>query len=265
MNKRLGQHFLNNPAAAEKLAGSLDLQAGDTVIEIGPGNGALTRHIAKRLARGARLVAIEKDPALAETISRAFPEAAVIAGDALETLPRAVRDARGVPYKLCGNIPYYITGHLFRVISDLEFKPARAAFMVQEEVAERITAAPPRMNRLAASIQVWAEPKIIMRLKPSDFTPPPAVRSAIIALEVKHDAVAGPELQAYYAAVQALFRQPRKTILNNLKDAFEAPKEEIAAHLTSLGIPKTARPGVLSVNNINAISIIPKKLYAEPH
>lgn len=258
--KRLGQYFLKNTQALHAIINALHITAEDTIIEIGPGHGELTRHLLASPAQ--KIIAIEKDSELAAYMRTQFSiinsQFSIIEGDALKILP-ALCDLRFAlcPWKLVGNIPYYITGFLFRIIGELEHKPSRAVFMIQKEVAERVCEAPPRMNKLAASVQIWAEPTIIMTLPPSDFDPPPKVDSAIITLGARLQALGARKLLLYYRMVNILFRQPRKTIINNL--IFGLPKtskEKILAALAETRIAPTARPQNLSVQHIRQISLI---------
>ena len=136
------------------------------IIEIGPGHGELTR-LLQSADPSAPIVAIERDHLLAEKL-RSEPRGnlRIEEGDALALLPSLTESEpfKGADYKIVGNIPYYITGHLFRIIGDLEHKPTRCVFMVQKEVALRLCAAPPDMNRLAASVQFWANATIIAQV-----------------------------------------------------------------------------------------------------
>jgi 16S rRNA (adenine1518-N6/adenine1519-N6)-dimethyltransferase len=256
---KLGQHFLKNQSALRLIAEALELKPGDTIIEIGPGHGELTEEIRGRAQR-AKIIALEKDTALAGKLKERFKNEKnieIIEGDALEILGHVPCPILHAPYKLAGNIPYYITGHLLRIISELGEKPERCVFTIQKEVAERIVAAPPRMNRLAASVQFWAEPKILETLPASDFSPPPEVESAIIQL-VTHDKK--PELEAaekYYAAVRTIFAQPRKTVLNNLA-ANHSPlannKEGLLKILQKVHAKPNARPQDLNIGDIEMIA-----------
>ena len=161
--RKLGQHFLKNKSALRLIAESLDVMPNDTVIEIGPGHGELTEFLVATPAK--KIIAIEKDEDLYHALEKQFhtdDRVTIIQGDALKTLPSLVKDLPSAgAYKIAGNIPYYITGHLFRIIGELEHRPEKCSFTIQEEVAERICAMPPRMNRLAASIQFWASAKIV--------------------------------------------------------------------------------------------------------
>ncbi|MEK9173007.1 MAG: rRNA adenine N-6-methyltransferase family protein, partial [Patescibacteria group bacterium] len=161
-----------------------------------------------------------------------------------------------INYKLVGNIPYYITGKLFRILSDAENKPSISVFTIQREVAERITASPPKMNRLSAIIQWWAEPSIVSWLSRDDFSPKPDVDSAIVKLVsriVDHGSGEKLVAQKYYRMVRVLFQQPRKTVLNNLAEILP-DKERITLMLTGLGIDGKNRPQDLGVQEILEIA-----------
>jgi len=301
--QKLGQHFLKNDVVIKKIIAALDLRAGDLVIEIGPGHGEVTVPLFDACAAaGASLVAIEKDTRLADGLRERFaPKSTEVemeadaksgtdmmvdieCGDVLKNLPNVIAKTKTkhsatspTPIlKLVGNLPYYITGKLLRIISELEPKqmPERCVFMIQREVAERIIAAPPAMNRLAASVQFWADAKIIAQVPRSDFSPPPKIDSAVIALTTKialKKTVEGdvPTIDSitptislspalYYKAVRTIFAQPRKTLLNNIaaaSDSFkkastETLKEEISAQLKKIGVDPMARPQDLSIDGV---------------
>lgn len=261
--QKLGQHFLKNKAALKLIAKALVSQSGknegtnETIIEIGPGHGELTNEL-KAANENMRIIVIEKDTALAARLTLSDTATKVIEGDALELLPGVVKNLSGEPYRLAGNIPYYITGHLLRAVSELSQKPERCVFTIQKEVAERIVAEPPRMNRLAASVQYWAEAKILKTLPAADFSPAPKVDSAIIELTTRQTTGSGDGSQShaaqekYYAAVRTIFAQPRKTILNNL--SVGANKQKITEALQKIGIEPTARPQDLSIEDIKTIA-----------
>lgn len=259
MRERLGQHFLENPDALRMIVSALALVRGDTVIEIGPGRGALTEPLAaESKEKGATLYAIEKDPALVATIADApyASQLCLIAGDAREEIPVLVRMLEGRTYKIAGNIPYYLTGRLFAILSGLPHKPSRVVFTMQEEVADRLVASVPRMNRLAAAVQVWAEPKIMMRLAPRDFRPRPDVNSAVVSLAKKDNAPADETLDRYYPLLRACFGQPRKTMLNNLASAFpELSRAEIERFLENARIDPLSRPHNVAPDDILRLAL----------
>ncbi|MCL4527980.1 MAG: rRNA adenine N(6)-methyltransferase family protein [Chloroflexi bacterium] len=212
-NKLLGQHFLRNAAVAEKIAHAVMPRRGEIVFEIGAGHGELTRLLARTCTvNGARLLSIEKDAALADALSGSLAPGEngaieIVHGDALKFFAsaRLKEEVRNHPYRVVGNIPYYLTGRLLRILSEVERWPVRCVIMIQREVAERIMAQPPHMNRLAASVQFWAEPSILTTVSKENFQPMPAVDSAVIMLDSKNTVFSA----RYYAAVRALFAQPR--------------------------------------------------------
>lgn len=250
--KSLGQNFLKNKNAIAHIINALDIADNDTIIEIGPGRGALTIPLYERAQNKKNITirAIEKDETLAQALREKFqtthhqsltnPSIEIIDGDILKIISSHIPRGR---YKIVGNIPYYITGKLLRIISELPHKPERTILMVQKEVAERICAQPPNMNLLSAITQFWAEPSIIMRLASTDFNPAPKVDSAIIQLVTKQTPSNVPA-QAYYDFVKILFKQPRKTVINNLKQLPHITRYDI------LSIMQKKRPEELSIVTI---------------
>ena len=272
--QKLGQHFLKNGVILEKIVDALALADGDCVIEIGPGHGELTAPLV-RAARGkhCEIFCIEKDHALIRGLelfaagenSANDPYIKIIEGDALkllsEIVTKKISGASPSHYKIVGNIPYYITGKLLRTIGELTYKPTRLVLLIQKEVAERICAAPPDMNRLAASIQFWADTEIVAPVPRKDFSPAPDVDSAVIVLKAHQTLSAAPlsiDPALYYRAMRAIFSQPRKTLLNNLSAATEkiTEKDDIAAQLKKIGIAPDARPQDIGVEQIIAIARI---------
>ncbi len=270
--KSLGQHFLKNKTAIRAIVAALDPQPGETIFEIGPGRGELTLAL-PIVDSTLRIFVVEKDEELAKGLELKINDVGksnvtVICDDALTALPQLVNDPRSAirDYKIVGNIPYYITGHLLRTIGELpnDKKPTRCVFTIQREVARRIAASDEGMNRLAASVAYWAEAKIVMSLAPEDFTPAPSVTSAVIVLDRKKQP-ALPDQNLYYRAVRTIFSQPRKTIINNLFQKKEVgdeergtsarnDKEKIAEALQNIGILPESRPQDLSVENIAKIA-----------
>ncbi len=253
--KSLGQNFLTNKNKIREIVAALGLEGNETVIEIGPGHGELTRELIKTPL--ARFIAIEKDPALAVSLKRNFqlsisnfqtPKIEIMEGDALKILPSLIENCKLKieNYKVVGNIPFYITGFLLRVLSELEPKPERIVLTVQKEVAARIAARPPKMNLLAASVQFWAEPEITGIIPKSDFSPQPKVDSAILKITPKKT---GAKPENYYPLIKTLFKQPRKTILNNLLAGYAIPKEKLIKILELANINPNDRPQNLGLNN----------------
>lgn len=252
--KHLGQNFLEDKSALKKIANALALRDGDTVVEIGPGHGELTQELRIK-NKELRILAIEKDERLAEFLKSKFRRDAnteIIEGDILKLLPVLITNYK-LPitnYKVIGNIPYYITGHLLRTISELDRKPERIVLTVQKEVAERLCAAPPKMNLLAASVQFWAKPEIVARIGRENFHPAPKVDSAVIQITPFAKTQMDPDI--FYPFIGALFKQPRKTIINNLRLMAKnaAGKGGIERILAGLSVGPAARPQNLSISDI---------------
>lgn len=253
--KSLGQHFLKNETAVARIINAVAVRAGETIIEIGPGTGALTKPLAATCAKyGAKLIAVEKDPELVKLLAgelASWNNVEIVSADVLRELPKLTDQLTN--YKLVGNIPYYITGHLLRVISELPRKPLTTVVMVQREVAERVCAPTGAMNLLAVATQVWSIPETLFKLTPVDFDPPPAVHSAVMLLTTRREQVNEQALASYYEALKKIFKQPRKTLLNNLVDV---PMERAAAAtlIADQHLAPNARPQDLSVAQILAIA-----------
>ena len=247
-NKRLGQHFLADRGILDRIADALELEAGGAVIEIGPGKGSLTDIL---LARGARLMAIEKDPRLAAAlrawgVGRGASALTVIDGDALEAdwhalLPRPTPHAPRTGFKVVGNIPYNITSPLIEKALTPPL-PERIVFLVQLEVARRIAAAPGSKTYGALSIGVQAQCRVeeLFTVLPGSFRPPPKVKSALLRLTpLDEPLVRADEVTPLRAFVTACFSRRRKQLHNAVPGA-------TAAGLTALGFDPKARPETLA-------------------
>ncbi len=262
MPQRLGQHFLNNVSVIKKIIAALDLRSGETIIEIGPGKGALTLPLADICAEiGCHIIGIEKDSALANQLTSKLVNkniVEIIQGDALKELPRLISHytLNANRYTLVGNIPYYITGHLLRVISELERKPERTVLMIQKEVAVRLTAKPGKMNLLAAATQIWADVSVIATLKPEDFSPAPKVESAVITLKLKTWNLNRETVEHYYQLIHAAFKQPRKTLLNNLSEGFGRSKADFLPILQQLSFTEKTRGQELRIEDLIALAAL---------
>ncbi len=175
--KSLGQHFLNNKDLLGAVVDAATVAKGETVVEIGPGEGALTEVL---LERGAKVVALEKDTRLIELLKNKFvgKRFEVIEGDALDFDPTTYKLKPGA-YKVVGNVPYYITGALFKKFLTNKHQPSTLVFLVQKEVAERI-AREKKGSILSLSVKAYGEPKYIKTVPAGAFVPPPKVDSAIL-------------------------------------------------------------------------------------
>lgn len=252
MGQHLGQHFLTDKNILQKIA---DTTANNSVIEIGPGHGELTKYLLdKNPAR--QLTAIERDPCLAELfrkrfISDKFPNVTLIEGDVRKELPLLLDDASHPTLSaVVGNIPYYLSGFLFRILGESETKPAFAVFTVQKEVAERASASTPSMNLLSASLQIWATPNILFEIPPEAFSPPPKVRSAVLSLATHNPVPQSVVLFQAFRLIRVLFRQPRKKAISNLLISYPNKKEMFLYFFSSHLLPENARPQEFSAELI---------------
>jgi len=257
MGQRLGQHFLTNKSILSRIADLIECQPGEALIEIGPGRGGLTTELLRRMKEaslsGNQLYLLEKDNALATQISweKDFSGAHIIIGDALETLPLLIKGFGTTPYRIVGNIPYYITGYLLRVISQTQPLPLQCVFLIQKDVALRIVAGSNSHNLLSSSVGVWADSKIAFTISPGSFSPPPKVSSAVVVLDTNLK-VPPQELPRYFSFVRSLFSHPRKTVINNLVEAGYS-RNKIENTIKELSLSSVVRPQVLDVEKIHTL------------
>lgn len=211
MGRRLGQHFLNRRDILERIALAACPEPEPLVIEIGAGKGALTQHL---LARAGQVVAIETDPFLVEYLTEKFTgvtNLTVVHADVLQ----ADLSSWG-PAVLVGNLPYYITSPILRRVLCLGQALRSAVFLVQQEVAERLTAQPGTREYgfLTVHALVYAQAELLFSVPAAAFRPPPQVDSAVVRLTPREPAVDDPE--RFLGFVARCFQQKRKTLRNNL-------------------------------------------------
>ncbi|OLD86362.1 MAG: ribosomal RNA small subunit methyltransferase A [Gemmatimonadetes bacterium 13_1_20CM_4_66_11] len=243
--RRLGQHFLSDPKILGRIADALDCVPGETIVEVGPGHGALTREL---LARGVQVIAIEKDRALAEQLRFQVSglRCQVVTGDALELDWHELYSRHPTPdtryrLKVVGNIPYYITSPLIDKALTPPL-PERVVFLVQAEVAERLAAKPGGKTYGALSVGVQAVCRVekLFTVAPGAFRPPPKVRSALVRLTpLARPLVNDVEVAPLRAFVTACFSRRRK----QLKNAVPGMTEQ---DLRAAGFDPTLRPERLS-------------------
>lgn len=203
----LGQHFLRDVRYAERAVDEADLRHGETVLEVGPGKGVLTKLLAPRVRK---VVAIELDPALADHVEAAgMPNVEVVRGDAVQVdLP---------PFDACvSNLPYQISSpFLFRLLAR-DFRVA--VLLVQKEFADRLVAKPDTgdYGRLSVNAQRRAHVRIVARVPPGAFDPPPKVDSALVRIEPKPPEFDVVDEEVYEQVVEAGFNQRRKKLANAL-------------------------------------------------
>lgn len=246
IRKSLGQHFLTDRRILGRIADALELHGEETVVEIGPGRGALTQIL---LERAARVVVVELDRALAAMLREKYagePRLTVVEADVLEV---QLAEAAGTEdFVLVGNVPYYITTPiLFHAME--RPRPRRAVYLVQKEVADRM-AAPPgdkTYGALSVNVQALARAKSMFRVPPGAFNPPPKVDSAVVRVEPREDpAIGADEEKAFRELVIQSFGMRRKQMRRVLRSLWSLDAEAADALLARAGINPESRPEVLS-------------------
>ena len=226
MGRKLGQHFLRSVPVLERIVALADLAPGEAVLEIGPGRGALTERL---LAAGARVTAIEIDPALCAALRARWagePAFRLIEADILraDLAPETLFGAPE-PYVVVANLPYYLsTPLLFRLMAERE-RLARLVLMVQREIAERLLAVAGG-GKDYGSLSICAQHAFLLRrgfiVPPGAFDPPPKVHSAVVALEPRRRQLAPEREASFMAHIQRLFMNRRKLMLSNLRRLYPA-------------------------------------------
>jgi len=241
--KKLGQVFLKDKNIVEKIIKATDIRSKDQILEIGPGKGVLTEAILKTKAN---IIAVEKDSELVKFLGDFFKDRRdlkIIHADIRDFLKNTRYRILNTQYKVLGNIPYYLTSRLLRLLLEHPIKPKLIVLMVQKEVAERIIAQPPKMNLLAVSVQFYAKPKIIYYVPRTAFWPKPKIDSAIIKILPMDTKENTNEIQKenFFKVVKSGFKQPRKLLINNLSKNLNVEKDFIQKILLQLNIRLKAR------------------------
>ncbi len=252
--KGLGQHFLVDDRALQRIIAAAALTPDDTVIEVGPGLGVLTNELARRAGK---VVAVELDSRLAGLLRESlatFPNVIIVTEDILRVDPaRLLRPEGGAEtppsYKVVANLPYYITSAVLRHFLESSLPPQLMLVMVQREVAAQIVAKPGDMSLLSISIQVYGKPEIVAKVPARSFYPPPNVDSALLRVTVyPHPAVDfGADREGFFRLVRAGFSTPRKQLVNSLANGLDLPKTEILPLLEKAGILPQRRAETLTL------------------
>jgi len=245
--KGLGQHFLVDEAALQKIIDAAELTREDTVIEVGPGLGILTAELARRAGW---VIAIELDDQLAAVLQKNLPSdnIVIINQDVLGTDPKSLLEGKapgfpaGLRYKVVANLPYYITSPVLRHFLEASVKPEAMVLTVQKEVAEAIAAGPGRRSLLSISVQFYGHPSIVARLPAASFYPPPEVDSAVVKIEVyPRPPVQVDDIGRFFKLVRAGFTAARKQAANSLAQGLGLAKNEVAALLENACIDPQRR------------------------
>ncbi len=245
-SKGLGQNFIVDRAALEQVVSAAEINAGDEVLEVGAGLGSLSRLLAQTAKR---VVAVELDEKLLPVLSdmlQSYKNVDIIHADILEL---DLGELFSIPgYLVVANIPYYITSALLRHLLETNQKPSRLVLTVQKEVAERICAKPGKYSLLALSVQVYGEPRVVVKIPAGAFYPVPKVDSAVVRVDIYPQPLIPTEkIDAFFRLAKAGFSQKRKTLRNALAGGMGWGKEKAGEILQAAGIDPQRRAQTLSI------------------
>lgn len=244
--KSLGQHFLNSSAVPRWMCDAADLTEKEVVLEVGPGTGALTKEL---LARGAHVIALETDTRALKVLESTF--AASIANGDLALIHTDVRtlDLTSMPeltdhhYKVVANIPYYLSGFLFRTFLESGVQPSTLVFLVQKEVAKRITSSistGEKESLLSLSVKAFGEPSYVKTVSRNHFSPAPKVDSAIVAVRnISRENFTDVDQALFFKTLHLGFGQKRKQLLGNLSKQYS--RALLTNIFSTLSLPVSVR------------------------
>jgi 16S rRNA (adenine1518-N6/adenine1519-N6)-dimethyltransferase len=287
--KSLGQNFLIDEQALSNIVRAAEITADDVVLEIGPGLGSLTRHLADAARH---VIAVEIDRALIpplRSVLSARSNVSIVEGDILELNPTellsdvslrggrrptkqspAVEDEIASPpsashgrlartpaenYKVVANIPYYITSAIIRHLLEADIKPRSIVLTIQLEVAQRLIAQPDDMNLLAVSVQFYGVPRIVQRIPAGAFYPAPDVDSAVVRIDLPDQPrVSVKDVDTFFKVAKAGFGQKRKQLHNSLAAGLPIKHEQIMQALNEVGIDPKRRAETLTLEEWGRLS-----------
>lgn len=259
--KSLGQNFLIDQGIVERIVDAAEIKSGDLVMEIGPGLGGMTAELA---ARAGMVAAVEIDRRLIPVLSdnlKSFSNVLIlnkdimkadVNADILESAELKLSGFKPAGFKVVANLPYYITTPVVMKMLEDEISADLMVFMVQKEVAERITAGPggKEYGALSVAVQYYSRPSKVLDVPPHCFIPQPDVNSSVVKLDIyKSPPVPLQNKELFFKVVRASFGQRRKTLVNALHNSglFNAGKDKIKDALKNIGIEENQRGETLTI------------------
>lgn len=248
---RLGQNFLLDEPALERIVQAAEIQPTETVLEIGPGLGSLTRRLA---AVARQVVAVELDSRLLPPLQQVLfglENVTLLSGDILTLDPALLPE---IDYLVAANIPYNITSALIRRLLEARHRPDRIILTVQREVAERICAQPGGLSLLALSVQLYGAPSIRARIPAGAFYPVPKVDSAVVRVDIyPTPRLPAAQIELFFLLAKAGFSQKRKTLRNALSAGLHWEPALAAALLSAASLDPRRRAETLSLDEWQAL------------
>ena len=250
--KSLGQHFLHDQRIVGRIVEAADLSSNDTVIEIGPGRGVLTRRLVQSAGR---VIAVELDETLLDELPARLdypPNLHCLHGDAREVdYPQVAGmslEPHGTGYKVIGNLPYYAANPIVRRLLESLPPPTLVLVMVQKEVADSMTATPGSMSLLSVATQCYARTSLVCSVPPAAFRPAPKVRSAVVRLDILETPAVGlVQREEFFEVVRSGFSAPRKQVHNSLAHGLGVASDFASEMLDAAGVDGRRRPATLSM------------------
>lgn len=244
--KSLGQHFLTSDVVPKWMCDAANISPDDTVLEIGPGTGVLTEQL---LFRGARVIALEADVRAIDVLTKRFKNEVQSGALIVHHVDMRDFDITSIPeltdhgFKIVANIPYYLSGMLFRIFLQSAVQPSLLVYLVQKEVARRITSDISRGEKesiLALSIKVYGEVTYVKTVTKGHFTPPPKIDSAIVLVaHISKQQFATVDEAFFFKMLHIGFGQKRKQLLGNLSKYFD--RNALTHTFSTLSLPVSTR------------------------
>lgn len=242
--KSLGQHWLDDKASLDAVIDIANVNKQDTVLEIGPGLGSLSRRLVERAGR---VLAVEIDSDLAKQLRKQ------ITAKNFEVTNEDISkfDLNKLPagYKVVANIPYYLTGKILRLLLESDNKPTQIGILLQKDVAKRLSAGPGHLSILALSVQFYSKVSLGPIVKADLFIPPPKVDSQIVGLKLRPKPLFLVDETKFFNLIKAGFSARRKKLKSALAGGLRLPKEDIVEHIRAAKLDLNSRAQELSLED----------------